>query len=47
MYKNVIMLGMLADTFNPSAQEAKAGGSLEFEAILVYVENSRLVRATQ
>ena len=27
---------VVADAFNPSTQEAEAGGSLEFEASLVY-----------
>jgi hypothetical protein len=38
---------MVAYTFNPSTQEAEAGGSLEFEASLVYRLNSRTVRAIQ
>jgi YHS domain-containing protein len=38
---------MVAHTFNPSTQEAEAGGSLEFEVSLVYRVSSRTVRATQ
>jgi hypothetical protein len=34
-------------TFKPSTQEAESGKSLEFEANLVYRENSRTPRATQ
>ena len=34
-------------TFNPSTQEAEAGGISEFEASLVYRTISRTARATQ
>ena len=34
-------------TFNPSAQEAEAGESVEFEASLVYRVSSRKARAAQ
>jgi hypothetical protein len=34
-------------TFNPSTQEAKAGGSLEFQASLVYRYSSRIARTPQ
>jgi hypothetical protein len=37
---------MVAHAFNPSAQEAEAGG-FEFEACLVYRVSSRTARATQ
>jgi hypothetical protein len=33
--------------FNPSTQEAEAGGFSEFEASLVYRVSSRIARATQ
>ena len=33
--------------FNPSTQEAETGGSLEFEASLVYTVSTRIARATQ
>ena len=36
----------MAQAFNPSTQEAEAGGS-EFEASLVSMVNSRTARATQ
>ena len=35
----------MAHTFNSSTQEAEAGGSLEFEASLVYMVGSRMIRA--
>ena len=38
---------MVAHTFNPSTWEAEAGGSLEFEASLVYKVSSRTARAIQ
>jgi hypothetical protein len=38
---------VVAHTFNPSTQEAEAGGSLEFEASLVYRVGSGTVRAIQ
>jgi hypothetical protein len=38
---------VLAHTFNPSAWAAEAGGSLEFEAHLVYHESSSMARITQ
>jgi hypothetical protein len=38
---------VLVHTFNPSTWEAEAGGSLEFEASLVYRASSRTARATQ
>jgi hypothetical protein len=37
----------VAHAFNPSTWEAEAGGSLEFEACLVYRMSSRTARATQ
>jgi len=37
---------VVAYTFNPSAWEAQAGGSFEFEASLVYRVSSRIARAT-
>jgi hypothetical protein len=39
--------GVVAHTFNPSTWEAEAGGSLEFEASLVYKVSSRTARAIQ
>ena len=38
---------MVAHTFDPNTKEAEAGGSLEFEASLVYRESCRTARATQ
>jgi hypothetical protein len=38
---------VVVHTFNPSTWEAEAGGSLEFEASLVYRVSSRTARATQ
>jgi hypothetical protein len=38
---------VVAHTFNPSTREAEAGGSLEFEASLVYKVSSRTARAIQ
>jgi hypothetical protein len=38
---------MVAHAFNPSTQEAEAGGFLEFEASLVYRVSSRTARAIQ
>jgi hypothetical protein len=38
---------VVAHAFNPSTWEAEAGGSLEFEASLVYRVSSRTTRATQ
>jgi hypothetical protein len=38
---------VVVHAFNPSTQEAEAGGSLEFEASLVYRVSSRTARATQ
>jgi hypothetical protein len=38
---------MVTHTFNPSIQEAEAGGSLEFKGSLVYRASSRAARATQ
>jgi hypothetical protein len=38
---------MVAHAFNPSTREAEAGGSLEFEASLVYKVSSRTARAIQ
>jgi hypothetical protein len=38
---------VLANTFNPSTWEAEAGGSLEFEASLVYRVSSGTARVTQ
>lgn len=44
----MIGVSMIADTFNPSSQEAKAARSFcEFEGSLVYTVNSRTARATQ
>jgi hypothetical protein len=41
-------MGMAAYTTNPSlTQEAEAGGSLKFQATLVYRSNSRTARARQ
>lgn len=37
---------MVAHAFNPSAQEAKVGGSLEIRASLAYILSSGTVRAT-
>jgi hypothetical protein len=37
----------VAHTFNPSTQEAEAGGPFEFKANLVYRVNSRRAKATQ
>jgi hypothetical protein len=37
----------LQHTVNPSTWEAEVGGSLEFEASLVYRGSSRIPRATQ
>jgi hypothetical protein len=37
----------VAHAFDPSTQEAEAGGSLEFEASLFYRVSSRTARATQ
>jgi hypothetical protein len=37
----------VAHAFNLSTQEAEAGGSLDFEASLVYKACSRTIRATQ
>jgi hypothetical protein len=39
--------GVVAHAFNPSTQETEAGGSLEFEASLVYKVSSRTARAIQ
>jgi hypothetical protein len=39
--------GVVAHAFNPSTREAEAGGSLEFEASLVYKVSSRTARAIQ
>jgi hypothetical protein len=38
---------VVAHAFNPSTREAEAGGSLEFEASLVYRVSSRTARAIQ
>ncbi|EGW03461.1 hypothetical protein I79_021062 [Cricetulus griseus] len=38
---------MLVHSFNPSTQEAEAGGSLEFKANLVYRTSFMTSRATQ
>jgi len=38
---------VVAHAFNPSTQEAEAGGSLEFEASLVYRVSFRAARTTQ
>jgi hypothetical protein len=38
---------VVAHAFNPSTREAEAGGSLEFEASLVYKVSSRTARAIQ
>jgi len=38
---------VVAHDFNPSTEKAEAGGSLEFEASLVYRENCRTAKATQ
>jgi hypothetical protein len=38
---------VVAHAFNPSTREAEAGGSLEFEASLVYKVSSRTARARQ
>jgi hypothetical protein len=38
---------MVAHAFDPSTQEAEAGGSLEFEASLAYKMSSRTARAIQ
>jgi hypothetical protein len=40
-------LANVVHAFNPSTQEAEAGGFLEFEASLVYRVSSRTARATQ
>jgi hypothetical protein len=40
-------LDLMAQTFNPSTQDAEAGGSLWDEASLVYREGSRLASTTQ
>ena len=37
---------MVANAFHPSTLEAKAGGSLEFKASLVYIVSSRIASAT-
>jgi hypothetical protein len=39
--------GVVVHAFNPSTQEAEAGGFSEFEASLVYRVSSRIARATQ
>jgi hypothetical protein len=39
--------GVVAHAFNPSTQEAEAGGFLSSEASLVYKMSSRTARATQ
>ena len=39
--------GVMVHISNPRTREAEAGGSLEFETSLVYIVNSRTVRATQ
>jgi hypothetical protein len=36
-----MLLVIVAHTSNPSTQEAELGGSLEFEASLVYIVNPR------
>jgi hypothetical protein len=36
---------MVANTFSLGSQEAEVGGSLEFEAGLVYIVSSRTARA--
>jgi hypothetical protein len=38
---------VVAHAFNPSTQEAEAGGFSEFEASLVYKVSSRTAKATQ
>jgi hypothetical protein len=38
---------VVAHAYNPSTREAEAGGSLEFEASLVYRVSSRTVGAIQ
>lgn len=38
---------VMAHAFNPRAQEAETGGSLEFEANLVYRPNSRTAKTSQ
>jgi hypothetical protein len=38
---------VVAHAFNPSTQEAEAGGTLEFEASVVYKVSSRTARAIQ
>lgn len=41
------LLGVTANGFNPSTEEAETGGSLyEFETSLVYIVGSRTARAT-
>ena len=40
-------MAVVACTFEPSTQEAQAGGSLEFETSLVYRWSSKTARATQ
>jgi hypothetical protein len=45
--KQTIKLRIRVHTFNPSSQEAEAGGSLEFEVSLVYIENSGTARTAQ
>jgi hypothetical protein len=37
--------GVVALAFNPSTQEAEAGGTLELKASLVYIVSSRIARA--
>jgi hypothetical protein len=36
---------MVVHAFNPSTWEAEAGGSLKFQASLVYIANSKTDRA--
>ena len=38
---------MVAHTFDPSAQEAEAGESLEFQVSLIYKVSSRTAKATK
>ena len=44
--KMYLTLSVVAYAFNPSAQDAEAGGCHEFEASLIYIESARLVKTT-
>ena len=42
----IFELGVVVHAFNPSTWETEAGGSLELEVSLVYIENFRTARLT-